>query len=273
VCGFAVLILFDSFSFWTTATMAAVMPVQSLGQQHVVYAAAPSHSEQHQVVYSVAPTHSTVGPVHYATYSQPYAYHAAPVTYVSHAASHVLVQQADSVEAKPVEAADNAAQEETEQRVEHPAGVDGTQQDGEEKKHEEDGALAEAPAEAQPAVQAVAPVMSPMVYSGVPVVYTASPTLLTSHGTIPTKIGQTVDGGVNPQWSARYVYNGVEYTTFDAYHAGVKSHVEKSAEVGVPTEEVGVPTEEVGAPVVEAGAAMEAEKHVRAVKPVKKGCC
>merc|ERR1712137_173031 len=129
-----------------------------------------------------------------------------------------------------------------------------------EKKHEEDGALAEAPAEAQPVVQAVAPVTWAMVYSGVPVVYTASPTLLTSHGTIPTKIGQTVDGGVNPQWSARYVYNGVEYTTFDAYHAGVKSHVEKSAE-------------EVGAPVVEAGAAMEAEKHVRAVKPVKKGCC
>merc|ERR1712137_599307 len=142
----------------------------------------------------------------------------------------------------------------------------GTQQDGEEPKHEEDGAFAEAAAEAQPAVQAMAPVMSPAVYSGAPAVYTASPTLLTSHGTIPMKIGQTVDGGVNPQCSARYVYNGVEYTTFDAYHAGVKSHVENSAEVGVPTEEV-------GAPVVEAAAPIEAEKHVRAVKPVKKGCC
>merc|ERR1712137_1041492 len=108
----------------------------------------------------------------------------------------------------------------------------------------------------------MAPVMSPTVYSGAPAVYTASPTLLTSHGTIPMKIGQTVDGGVNPQWSARYVYHGVEYTTFDAYHAGVES----SAEVGVPTEEVGAPVEEAAAPI-------EAEKHVRAVKPVNKGCC
>merc|ERR1712063_216334 len=64
---------------------------------------------------------------------------------------------------------------------------------------------------------------APAVYT-TPAVYAASPTLLTSHATMPLKIGETVDGGVNPLWSARYVYNGVEYTTFDAYHSGVKTH-------------------------------------------------
>merc|ERR1712232_379259 len=135
-----------------------------------------------------------------------------------------------------------------------------------EPTQEADGVQAEAPVDVLPAAQTVAPVMlAPTVYAGAPV-YTTSPTLLISHAAMPLKIGQTVDGGVNPQWSARYVYNGVEYTTFDAYHAGVKSHVENSAEETALAEEV-VATD------VEAGAPVEAEKHVRAVKPVKKGCC
>merc|ERR1711909_194891 len=121
---------------------------------------------------------------------------------------------------------------------------------GEESKHD-----AEEPKQEDDIVQENAPA----VYT-TPAVYAASPTLLTSHATMPLKIGETVDGGVNPLWSARYVYNGVEYTTFDAYHSGVKTHVE-----GTAAEQEATPVENV--PVA------EAEKTVRAVKPVKKGCC
>merc|ERR1712125_288042 len=121
--------------------------------------------------------------------------------------------------------------------VEPPKDVDGPRQEGEEPKQEADGTQAEAPADNLPAAQTVTPVtLAPTVYAGAPV-YTTSPTLLTSHATMPMEIGQIVEGGVNPQWSARYVYNGVEYTTFDAYHAGVKSHVENSAGEAAPAEE------------------------------------
>jgi len=220
--------------------------VESTQDAAPVHAEAVVHSaEQQPMVYSVAPTYSMAAPVHYATYAQPHVYQSAPVTYVTHHVSPTVVQQ-------------NVAALESKPESDEPKHEAEPNQEGEESKHD-----AEEPKQEDDIVQENAPVVpvyaAPAVYT-TPAVYAASPTLLTSHATMPLKIGETVDGGVNPLWSARYVYNGVEYTTFDAYHSGVKTHVE-----GTAAEQEATPVE--NAPVA------EAEKTVRAVKPVKKGCC
>jgi len=207
-----------------------------------------AHSVEQPAVYSVAPTYSMAAPVQYATWAQPHVYQSAPVTYVTHQVAPTVVQQnVATLESTP---------ESDEPR--HGAQVEEPKQEGEEPKQD-----AEEPKQEENSVQEHAPVVpayaAPAMYAA-PAVYAASPTLLTSHATMPLKIGETVDGGVNPTWSARYVYNGVEYTTFDAYHAGVKTHVE-----GTAADQEATPAEE--APVA------EVEKTVRAVKPMKKGCC
>merc|ERR1712183_1180730 len=166
-----------------------------------------AHSVEQPAVYSVAPTYSMAAPVQYATWAQPHVYQSAPVTYVTHQVAPTVVQQnVATLESMP---------ESDEPR--HGAQVEEPKQEAEEPKQEENSVQEHAPV-----VPAYA---APAMYAA-PAVYAASPTLLTSHVTMPLKIGETVDGGVNPTWSARYVYNGVEYTTFDAYHAGVKTHVE-----------------------------------------------
>merc|ERR1712137_1035058 len=261
--------------------MAAVLPVQSFAQQQFVYSMAPTHSTEQHVVYSVAPSYPSAAPVHYA---QPQVYHSVPATRVSQGEaalipeskpeSEELAQNAQDTndcgvestqDAAPVHAEavvhsveQNVAALESKPESDGPKHEAEPNQEGEESKHD-----AEEPKQEDDIVQENAPVVpvyaAPAVYT-TPAVYAASPTLLTSHATMPLKIGETVDGGVNPLWSARYVYNGVEYTTFDAYHSGVKTHVE-----GTAAEQEATPVE--NAPVA------EAEKTVRAVKPVKKGCC